>query len=459
MSKILILFHQNIIDPKNIYGLSGFYESFAKELAKYSNEVKCLNIAFLKDYPESEITELNREEKEKFLTTLKNFNPEIIFSFNNQITKEIINVTNCPIFIVESDGIDYFPNKHFIKQYLDRYYMVSFSAGFEEDKYYSIGFKKEKICYLHLATSINSENLEKKANISFIGTKFPSISKELFSKIKNNKDIYQDLLSFYKEPYKNGECFFEKYTKEFNAKIIDLYPLQDYRVYVLQSVWDLGVDIYGVFWDNLPAELFPLVLSFNKEPRYSLKHNQDIYNSSRINISISHPQCKGYSFPWRIYDIMASNGLLISSYSELLKNYTKDFVDIPMYKSPYEARELCQYALKNPSYCQEIIEKSNLFIEKHGRWKENFKILQDKFKINLLNETNLSKEYEILKVKNISSSSQKSISNFKYRLQALFYSVCLVVAQIPFIDKFFKSNIREKIIYRINRCLQRGYYD
>lgn len=124
-------------------------------------------------------------------------------------------------------------------------------------------------------------------------------------------------------------------------------------------------------------------MAFIKEPKYSLQHNQDIYNSSKISLSISHPQCRGIAFPWRIYDIMASNSLLISSYSKALEELTSKFVKIPMYKNPYDARSLCQYALNNPNYCEDIIQASNEFIKKHGHWEDNFKILEDKLNINL----------------------------------------------------------------------------
>lgn len=89
-----------------------------------------------------------------------------------------------------------------------------------------------------------------------------------------------------------------------------------------------------------------LMSAFDETPKFSIKHNQDIYNESKICLSISHPQTRGYAFPWRIYDIMATNGMLISSRSDLLNEFTKGIVKIPMYESPYEARELCIKYLK-----------------------------------------------------------------------------------------------------------------
>ena len=329
MSKILIMFHQPVIDLNNPYGIVCFYESFAKELSKYSNEVKLINTYFLKQFPEDRITLLNSDIKEKFLEEIKNFNPDIIFSFNNQITIEILQITNCNICVFDADGIDFFAGKDFIKKYKDRYFMCSFYEGWEEDKYPKLGFTKSKVIFLNSATSIKREKLKKTSNISFIGTKFSSISKDTQLKISQEKSIYEDLREYYKNPYISNDKLFEKYRKLFKLTKIDLYPLLDPRLYVLQSVWDLGLDIYGLLWDSLPTELYNLSLCCHyNEPKYTLKHNQDIYNSSKINISISHPQCKNYTFPWRVYDIMASDGLLISSYSKLLEKYTKNLEKI-----------------------------------------------------------------------------------------------------------------------------------
>lgn len=455
MARILIIFYQPIIDVKDAYGLICFYESFAKELSQNSNEVKCLNTHFLKQYTENEITLLDCEEKEKFIKQIQNFNPDLIFSFNNQITKEIIKITSCPICVFDADGIDFFAGKNFIKKYKDRYFMCSFYKGWEEDKYQKLGFEKHKVMFLHSATSLKNEKLEKISNVSFIGTKFSSISKTTQYKILEDKSIYEDLREYYKDSYASGDKFFKKYKQLFKLKKIDLYPLMDPRLYILQSVWDLGLDIYGLFWDALPAELFNLSLCcHNNEPKYTIKHNQDVYNSSKINISISHPQCKGYNFPWRVYDIMASDGLLISSYSKLLEEYTKGFVKIPMYKSPYEARELCKYALENPSYCKDIIAASNQFIEKYGRWESNLKIIQDNLKINLLNISNLKKgSYMVIKFSNdlnFKTSGNKK-RDIKSRYKIFGYSFLLLLAQIPIIDLLINKNNRNKIINKINK--------
>lgn len=82
---------------------------------------------------------------------------------------------------------------------------------------------------------------------------------------------------------------------------------------------------------------------------------------------------------------MATSGMLISSYSSLLKAQTKDFVDIPMYNSPYDARDLCKKYLKEPNMREDVVCACNDFIEKHGRWESNFRELETFFRLKLIN--------------------------------------------------------------------------
>ena len=215
---------------------------------------------------------------------------------------------------------------------------------------------------------------------------------------------------------------------------------------MLCAVADLGLNLYGLNFDKLSPELFILKAAFHKEPKYTLKHNQDIYNSSRINLSISHVLCKGYGFPWRIYDIMASGGLLISSYSKLLAEKTAGIVEIPMFKSPNDVHELCKYALKNPSYCEDIIAKSNAFIEKHGRWKSNLEILENNTKIKLINNDNQESKLIILESQ---LPEKRHIINRKTikRVKTFIYSISMALLQMPVLYSLFKNKkkLRSKI--------------
>jgi len=457
MSNILVLFSQPILDAKNPKGIICFYESFISELRKNSNNVKCVNIY-----------SINNVDFE-CISNIKQFNPDIIFAFNNRITESIIKNTDCPICIMNADGLDMWSNVHLIKQYIDRYYLFSFWHGWEQTEYENLGLDKKHIASLHMATSIHAKCLEKTANISFIGSVFMQPSKQAAELYENNAVLRNDAQQVLYNGNIDFDKFFERYKSDFNNDILQCYPLFDPRLFILNSVTDLGLDLYGLGWDKLPDEYMFLKSVYKKQPICTLDDNERIYNSSHVNISISHPQCKGYAFPWRVFDIMASNGLLISSYSGLLEKMTKGHVKIPMYKSPYVARDLCKYALENPKYCKDIIAASNEFIEKKARWDDNLQKIQEITKTKIINKSQkkhgdldiiciVDKSDVDKSVKNTVITGKKSkIKKFfnrlaiKKRAKLFFYSFLLTLAQIPILDLLQRSKTRIELRRKIDK--------
>ena len=128
MAKILITFYQTLIDESKNNALICYYESLANELKNCGNEVLFFNMAYL---PTEKIKSCLKFATEK----IKEFSPDVIFTFNNRITKEIIDVTNCPICLFEADCADFFVNTQLIKTNLDRYYLINFYNDYLLDKY------------------------------------------------------------------------------------------------------------------------------------------------------------------------------------------------------------------------------------------------------------------------------------------------------------------------------------
>ena len=389
MSNILIAFAQRLIGG-NPHNLVAYYESLASELQKQGNSVFLLN-AFNSSY-------LSKAQYSASVTLALNFKPDCIITFNNQIFPEIIDKTDCPIALFEADSVDYFQNLPLIQKYLERYVLVTTQNGWE-DRYGTLGFKENKICHIHPATSVQCEEMEQGSNISFIGSRFPFIGSRVAEYLKTDtkNSLYQSLLFFWENLDYNYEATLDMYCHGTDFSFSDVHAMFDSRILVLSSVLDLGLSLYGEDWEDIVEVNFSLAAAFKNEAKFSLKHNQDIYNSSKINFSISHPQTKGQAFPWRIYDIMASNGLLVSSQSEILNNYTQGLVQIPMYHSPYDARDLCKKFLREKNMREDIVAASNEFIEKHGRWIDNFHKLEEHLGIKLvhceMNETNEKYEY------------------------------------------------------------------
>lgn len=439
MSKILVIFYQQIFD-NDLNNFSIFYESLVKELSGYGNEVKIINNVLLKENWVSEEVNILPKNKEILIDDLKKFNPDLIISFNNQIFQEIIVNTNCPILIFQADSIDFFTGKQLIRQYLDRYYFATFCGNLEMDKIRSLSFEDKKILNLNLSTSVKNEKIAKDKNISFIGSNFH----HNYDEITPNNDMYTLLKKFW------NECNFDydKLGEEFcNRSLNYKLTITDSRLIVLNSLLDLDLKLYGVCYELLPKEFFHLKSAFIKKQVYSLKHNQDIYNSSKISISISHPQTKGYGFPWRIYDIMASNSLLITSTSRLLNEYTKGYVKIPMYDNPYDARDLCKKYLNEPNLREDIIAASNEYVEKNCRWEINFKIIEDELNIKLLNKKSENGHYDFLYDKpELSTNNRKKKILYYYKKS--YFNIVFFIMKILLCVPFAST---EKIIKKINK--------
>ncbi len=427
-----------------------FYDSLDKELIEMGHDVLWLNLIQL--YYISD----NRSKKEwinSWIDKVKKFQPDIIFTFNNQISEEIIKVTDCPIILFEADLSEFFANTDLIKKYKDRYYAATF---FEQGKkqYISLGFRDDRIIPLHPATSVKRENKPKIHNISFIGSSFwvdNEYVKKQFLPFERHS-FYQMFRKFWESNDYDYEKLVNRYLGKNKLSVFDHYLIFDSRSYILQSVLDLGLKLYGVYWDkSVSQQLLPLVCAFDKTPMYSLRHNQDVYNSSKVNLSISHPQCRGYAHPWRIYDIMASGGALVSSVSEALADRTKGYVDIPMYHSPYDVRDLCKKLLKDTPFRQEVISASNEFIEKFGRWIDNFKTIQEYTGVKIAEPSNgegsASIEYDLIRAKNI-----------KARYKSFLYGILYAISNLPGIHSLQSEKYRKKIynaLVKYNKLLNK----
>lgn len=438
MAKILILRLQVPLGD-DINNQTCFYDSLNKELTKKGNDVLCLNT--IKEFflDKSSL----KEWISSWIDKIKDFNPDIIFTFNNRIFEEIIKVTNCPIVLFEADLVNMFVKTELIKKYKERYYMVTFYDKYIDD-YKNLGFSDDKIMLLHPATSVQSEKIEKRNNISFIGSRFASIDLEIKDRILSSgysAACYEMYKEFWNSNNYNYKELFDKYFPGNNLSTWDYYRIFDDRVIILQSILDLGLKLYGVDWQKLPSTYLPLICAFDTTPMYSLKHNQDVYNSSIVNLSISHPQCEGYSFPWRIYDIMASNGVLVSSYTARLNELTHNSVKIPMYQNPYDARELCKKMLKEENLRNDIIMASNEFINKFGRWQDNLEKIQSYTDIKITNAKESEGNYDYIRY---DLHKDKNKNHFKARFKSVAYGLLYLYYHLPLVYDIVGKQARYK---------------
>lgn len=374
MARIFISFLQPIVDGDKA-SLFCYYEGLAKELVRCGNQVLFLNTAWC----------FSGEPHARMLQEVVDFDPELIVTFNNQISSRMLKKTNCPVLLVDADTVDYFANLDCIREYNDRYFAATFYEGLEAD-YIKTGVAKQRVFALHQATAVQRQDVPQDKNISFIGSTFSRYNSRAadFMRKDAHRVLYEKLRSFWQAG--GGDCrkFIDKESIASGLSVLDLYEMFDGRNYVLSSVLDLGLSLYGPGWMKLAGSNYALASACERFPVFSLDHNQEIYNSSKINLSVSHPQTRGNLFPWRVYDIMASGGVLVSSRADLLRRMTSGHVDVPMYGSPFEARELCRKYLQDDVLRKDVVAASNAFIQKHGRWGDNFEKIGEVTGLNLM---------------------------------------------------------------------------
>ena len=423
MANILFIFNQAII-ANDIKNLICFYDGIINSLIDSGNNVCVLNKIYAKH--------IGRENIQR----IKEFNPDLIIAFNNAIFSEIIKNTQCPILVYAADTYNFFEKKDLINKYRERYYFAT--TDFDTDDYEAY-FQKNRLISLHPATAIKYDNLEKRNNISFIGEPF---GYDVVPQEFNNK-VYQALLECYKTGNYDYENLLKKQSIDCNLTQSQIWGAFDIRVSILNTLLELGLNLYGLYWDRLSPLNNQLTLAFNNTPVYSLKHNQDIYNSSFININIQHPQNKGKGMAWRVYDIMASSGLLISHQSTLLNQLTKGHVAIPMFNSPLEAADLCRKYLKEEHLREDIISASNEFIKKYGRWEDNFEAISDITGVKLLNNEKGKGEISFIENKNAIVKKKSRVVNVRngYRL---------ILSNLPIIEKLYTDKKLKKLYSSID---------
>ena len=204
---------------------------------------------------------------------------------------------------------------------------------------------------------------------------------------------FKKVLEYYaKQPFLTKEEIIQNLCIKSNKVIryinpdILIWELSDTkRVRTLATVADLGLKIYGTpnWYKDLPYEP-ELTLSYINKYVYSLKHNQDIYNSSKIGININHLQAKS-GFAWRVCDIMASNACLVTEYKpDIEKLFPK--IPIPFFTNRFEAREQCIKLLKNENLRRDIVLSCQSVINEKYRFKHLIANIEDYLNISLHKE-------------------------------------------------------------------------
>ena len=402
---IFIALFSGIEDPESTNGsIPCFYESVIRH---FQNDGHNLLISISKVF----MQELQVIPKD-LLQKIKDFNPDLCLFFNNTFY-DISEHVDCPIAIYDVDTPIFYSNKPALKANIDRYkFIVSQeeSAKMLKDEFNA---KDENILTVPFFTEIQAEDLPHKHNICFLGSRFigserPNIYNRFMETQPSHEEIqvFKKAISIFRQtPLMTQEELLTKLgdvsEKVRSNLILDmfLHTISDeIRVKTLSTVADLGLGLYGTpNWAFDSYNEPSLILNYNRTFLYTFKHNQDLYNSSKIGININHLQAAS-GFSWRVCDILASNACLVSEYKpNIVKYFAK--ANVPTFTNPAEAYEICSKLLKNENMRKDIVAASQEIINSQFRFDNVRVLLEDFLNINLKNNSSGSIEYIVLSKK------------------------------------------------------------
>ena len=377
MAKIIMAFFNGIKDANNPDAMPIFYESFLQGLFDTGNDVFVLSHPFWgRDFGDIE-PELKQQ--------IQDFEPDVCFIFNNSFY-DLSDVVECPIIIYEVDSPTYYSNKEVLIRKPERFLYFVASTGSIDIIHSAYGVPKEKIFYVPFFTEVHADDTPQTTNISFVGSKFvphPKMLPNVFTASNPSKEEKELFINFIEQIKRNPQISLENSRNSLGtaaSKVgvpdILMYLSVEKRIHVLSAVVDLGLELYGTEnWAQDYYYDYRLNLAYNNKKVYSLEHNQNIYNSSKIGISVAHIQATN-GFPWRVMDIMASNACLVTDYHSDFERLFPG-IELPTYESEYEAREICKKLLVDESRRREIVLQCQDIIDKKYRFRHLLKQMEE----------------------------------------------------------------------------------
>lgn len=407
MANIVVAIYNPLIRQKGMYP---YFETFLNGLKNAGNNVLC----FEKIAAE---TVLNEEVPEEYLAKIKNFKPDLFIFFNNQFW-DISKYFEQPIIIYDVDSPNVYCNIDKLKKNKRYKYLTIQKAGIDIIQN-ALEDRGIEVKYIPPFTGIRAENIEQTINIGFCGSHwlwndFTQIE-EFLSKNPSDydrkiaKEIYK---TFQEYPFCTSDVLYKNLNVSVDKKL-DIKNLYQFttrvsgvkRLRCLLELEDLGLEIRGYLWNTptaTPLKAFPeLLLSYSNKVVNNNLTTQNFYNSAKIGFNTNSIQAKS-GFSWRVFDILASNACLVTEYTSDITSFG---FDILSYKTPQEARSICENLLKNENLRKEYVQKAHEVIDKNHRFSSVLPIIEDFVGMKL--RSDFSGTLEIVNTDNV-SNSQKS---------------------------------------------------
>lgn len=391
MAKIIVSSFSNVTWKKQRY-LDSYVEGFIRVLQREGNDVYSFRC-----------NDFYRGNKNLVSTKLiskavKDISPDLIITFNNAFPyADILKDTDCPVACFASDSCAFFLNKHLIERHADRYYFFNFSNDTIKaiPEWFPVVDKRRIFLFGH-ATDLRATDIPQDIDVSFIGSManwnrdFPEYFKSFWTKRMSQGDQ----LPWYENTIKDNffaalDKFKQDPFSKFTCNLPDFYPSTGSiettaillltckaRFDVLSQFTDMGLKVFGYPYAYADVILYnyELFRCFDYTTSVSMEHATYNFNRSKISLNLPHAHA-AEGFSWRVCDILASNAVLLSCKQPDLVNLTKSYVDLPMFESPIEARDLGKKLLDDDPWRKDLSLACQQVIDDKCRFEEKFKAM------------------------------------------------------------------------------------
>jgi hypothetical protein len=392
MAKVLVLTFSHLHD----YALDSFRESFLDALVDEGNDVLLLRSEdFIERYFSN--NELRPDVDEAMLNDfLREYDPDVVFSFNHSgmYPSLLEALPDTPVGIWMVDGPAYLVDKEVYQENASRYRSFLPSRAFFEELTEGYGTHPSTMEWVPFCSDFRPDGAgEQSIPISFVGTFFDrnTLKKALWGHYQNARrwERIKELFETYETDHETP--FFDRvvrlrleqvFTGPFEeAGVLNTISLNR-RVHVLEPLADLGLQIFGNpgWLDAMPFSL-KLVFAFQSRTVQNRGDLEDLYNQSKLIMSISHAQARG-GVPWRVFDAMSSSGMLVSDSQQDMVDLFPG-LDLPTYQTPQEAYDLCTAMLEDEDRRLDLVQRSHEVLDAGHRFRHRLESMGEALGVNL----------------------------------------------------------------------------
>ncbi|MBM3695406.1 MAG: glycosyltransferase family 1 protein [Actinobacteria bacterium] len=391
MARVLVTTFSHLIGAP----LEAFRESFLDALVAGGNDVLLMRTEdFMRNHFLS--NELAGDVDEAGLNDeIRQFAPEAVVSFNHSgIYPSLLEATDAPVGIWLVDGPAYLVDKEGFEQHADRVHSFIPARSFEAELRGVYGVPASGVSWLPFCSDFQAREVEQTVPISFVGTFFHRVRfPERVWRHHGPGDTWRRMAamvaSYRDDPVTPFEERLARHRLEHvfddpfdEAGVLNTLSLNR-RLHVLDRLADLGLEIYGNRnWLDALHYSMDLVLAFQPGAVETRRELEDLYNRSKIAISISHIQARG-GLPWRVFDALATNCVLVSDQQEDLAELFPG-LSLPTYETPEEARDLCTRLLADDAWRAEVALAGREAVQVGHRFRDRLHRMGEVLGVNLV---------------------------------------------------------------------------